>query len=112
MLLVLRIYVLETPVDFTTIALRSDSIILVQVIHDTMINYSQIHDPDQDHKDFMTLMRNKQTDLIYLEEKKKKKIFLGKSDPSHGYSTSSSITPVNLKRYSDMLARTLILFAF
>lgn len=50
------------------LALPSDSVVLVQLADGRKVNYTSIHQSDHDYRDFMTLMRNEQTNLRYLYE--------------------------------------------
>lgn len=86
------------------LALRSDSIVLVQLADHRNINYSVRVDVDQDYRNFMTMVRHDQTDLFYLHEYD---LYHQKYFPIYNRTLTHPIHPVTNFRYAHLLARNI-----
>ena len=86
------------------IALRSESIVLVQLAEQKTINYSLIYPTDQSYRDFMTMMRRSQTNSQFLEEWK---LLWSGIPPIYGKSSNPLDHPMTNLHYTHVLARNL-----
>lgn len=86
------------------LALRSDSIVLVQLADYKHINYTIQVNVDEDYRNFMAMRRHDQTDLPYLEEYK---LYMQDSRPIYNYTLTHPVQPVTNFHYAHVLARNI-----
>lgn len=86
------------------VALRSESVVLVQLGNWKEINFTTTHHADQEYRDFMTLMRHEQLDLPLFQE-----LLLTRDGRSPIYGKSSGLfdPPSTALHYTNILTRNL-----